>query len=76
MVDVWQARLPLLRCYETAVDPVIDDPHTDAVSLANLFDVERTGGKRRAGNAILVSDPSDHADREVFARRACEAIAV
>src|SRR5579864_7880111 len=51
--DVWQARLPLLGCYETAVDPVIDDPHTDAVSLANLFDVECTGGKRRAGNAIL-----------------------
>src|SRR6516225_347202 len=74
--DVWQARLPLLRCYETAVDPVIDDPHTDAVSLANLFDVECTGGKRRARNAILVSDPSDHADREVFASRACEAIAV
>src|ERR1700674_3671026 len=74
--DVWQAGLPLLCCYEAAVDPVIDDPHTDAVSLANLVDVERTGGKRRAEDAILVSDPSDHADRESFAGRACEAIAV
>src|SRR6202521_5613847 len=74
--DVWQAGLPLLCCYEAAVDPVIDDPHTDAVSLANLVDVERTGGKRRAGNAILVSDPSDHADRESLAGRACEAVAV
>src|ERR1700687_3944876 len=74
--DVWQAGLPLLCCYEAAVDPVIDDPHTDAVSIANLVDVERTGGKRRAGNAILVSDPSDHADREALAGRACEAVAV
>src|SRR5712691_517384 len=62
--DVWQAGLPLLCCYEAAVDPVIDDPHTDTVSLANLVDVKRTGGKRRARNAMLVADPSDHADRE------------
>src|SRR5271156_3391817 len=40
--DVWQARLPLLCRYEAVVDPVIDDPHTDAVSLANLVDVVRT----------------------------------
>src|SRR4029077_7011666 len=52
--DVWHAGVPLLCCYKPAADPVIDDPHTDAVSLANLADVERTGGKRRAGNAILV----------------------
>src|SRR6202795_3265440 len=74
--DVWQAGLPLLRCYEAAVDPVIDDQHTDAVSLANLVDVERTGRKRRAGNAVLVADQSDHADGEAFAGRACEAVAV
>src|SRR5580704_12259539 len=74
--DVWQAGLLLLCCYEAAVDPVIDDPHTDAVSLANLIDVERTGRKRRAGNAMLVADPSDHADREALAGRACEAVAV
>src|ERR1700692_536686 len=73
---VWQAGLPLLCSYEAAVDPVIDDPHTDAVSLANLVDVQRTAGKRRAGNAILVADPSDHADREALAGRACEAVAV
>src|ERR1700731_3454514 len=72
----WQAGLPLLCSYEAAVDPVIDDPHTDAVSLANLVDVQRTAGKRRAGNAILVADPSDHADREALAGRACEAVAV
>src|SRR5260370_30734122 len=55
--DVWQARLPLLCCYEAPVDPVINHPHTDAVSFANLFDVERIGGKRRAGNVMLVAEP-------------------
>src|SRR5713101_1670437 len=74
--DVWQAKLPLLSCYETPVDPVINHPHTDAVSFANLFDVERIGGKRRAGNVMLVADPTDHADREAPASRAFEAVAV
>src|SRR5712672_3187140 len=74
--DVWQARLPLLCCYEAPVDPVINHPHTNAVSFANLFDVERIGGKRRAGNVMLVADPTDHADREAPASRAFEAVAV
>src|SRR5499427_3642078 len=63
----WTARLPLLCCYEALVDPVINHPHTDAVSFANLFDVERIGGKRRAGNVMLVADPTDHGDREASA---------
>ena len=74
--DVWQPGFPLLCCYEAPVDPVINHPHTDAVSLANLFDVERIGRKRRAGDAMLVADPTDHADREGFASRACETVAV
>jgi hypothetical protein len=74
--DVWQAKLPLLSCYEAPVDPVINHPHTDAVSFANLFDVERIGGKRRAGNVMLVTDPTDHGDREAPASRAFEAVAV
>src|SRR6266403_1463962 len=65
--DVWQAKLPLLCCYEAPVDPVINHPHTDAVSFANLFDVECIGGKRRAGNVMLVADPTDHGDREASA---------
>src|ERR1700681_1451291 len=73
---VWQAGLPLLCSYEARVDPVINDPHADAVSLANLVDVECTGGKRRAEDAMLVADPTDHADREAPASRACEAVAV
>src|SRR6202011_2847632 len=56
-----------LRCYETAVDPVINHPHADAVSLADLADAECPGGKRRAGDAMLVADPTYHADREGFA---------
>src|SRR5712691_11974334 len=74
--DVWQAKLPLLCCYEASVDPVINHPHTDAVSFANLFDVERIGGKRRAGNVMLVADPTDHGDREAPAGRTFEAVAV
>src|ERR1700674_2290187 len=53
--DVWQARLPLLCCYEAPVDPVINHPHTDAVSLADLFDIERIGGKCRGADAMLVA---------------------
>ena len=73
---VWQAGLPLLCSYEAAIDPIIDHPHADAVSLANLFDVERIGGKRRAGNVMLVADPPDHANREALASRAFEPVAV
>src|SRR5215831_12636317 len=74
--DVWQAELPLLCCYEALVDPVINHPQTDAVSFANLFDVERIGGRRRAGNVMLVADPTDHGDREAPASRAFEIVAV
>src|ERR1700676_1151230 len=73
---VWQAGLPLLCSYEARVDPVINDPHADAVSLANLVDVECTGGKRRAEDAVLVENPTDPPDREAPASRACEAVAV
>ena len=64
---VWQAGLSPLCCYETAVDPIINHPHADAVSLANLADAECSGGKRRAGDAMLVADPTYHAEREGFA---------
>src|ERR1700681_1684388 len=74
--DVWQPGLPLLCCYEAPVDPVINHPHTDAVSLADLFDVERIGGKLRAADAMLVADPTYHTDCEAPASRACEAITV
>ena len=32
----------------------------------NLADAERSGGKRRAGDTMLVADPTYHADREGF----------
>src|SRR5205823_11266816 len=64
---VRKAGLLPLCCYETAVDPVINHPHADAVSLSNLADAECSVGKRRAGDAMLVADPTYHADRERFA---------
>src|SRR3982074_2067550 len=64
---VWQAGLLSVRCYEAAVDPVVNHPQADAVSLANLIDVECSGGKRRTGNAMLVTDPAYHADCEGLA---------
>src|SRR6202790_3592042 len=64
---VWQAGLLSVRCYETVVDPVINHPRADAVSLANLIDAERSGGKRRTGNAMLVTDPAYHGDGEGLA---------
>ena len=71
---VWQAGLLSVRCYETAVDPVINHPQADAVSLANLIDVECSGGKRRTGNAMLVTDPAYHGDCEGPAGCACKAL--
>ncbi|KRR29184.1 hypothetical protein CQ13_38845 [Bradyrhizobium retamae] len=59
----------------TTFDPVMDDPQADAKSLTNLADVQRSGGKRWASDTMLVADPSNHADGERPAGRACLAIA-
>ena len=42
----------------------MDDPQADAISLANLADCKCSGGKRRAGDAMLEPDPAYDADRE------------
>src|SRR5467141_2943497 len=55
---------------ETAVDPVVDDPHADAVSVAELTHVEGSGGDRRTRDAVLVPDPTDHAEGKGLAGRA------
>jgi hypothetical protein len=73
---VWQAGLPPLSCYETAIDSVINDPHAHAVSLTNSTDVKRPGWKRRGGDAMFVADPTYHADGKWFAVRGCAAIAI
>src|SRR5260221_11081925 len=55
---------------ETAVDPVVDDPHADAVSVAELTHVEGSGGDRRTRDGVLVPDPADHAGGKGLAGRA------
>ena len=54
----------------------MDDPQADAISLANLADRKRSGGQRRAGDAMLEPDPTYDADREGLAGRACQPFAI
>src|SRR5258708_527296 len=54
----------------------MDDPQADAISLTNLADRKRSGGKRRAGDAMLKPDPTYEADREGFTGRACKPFAI
>src|SRR5258708_16071851 len=54
----------------------MDDPQADAISLTNLADRKRSGGKRRAGDAMLKPDPTYDADREGFTGRACQPFAI
>jgi len=49
------------RGHYAAFDPVMDDPQADTVFLAHLFDVQGSGGKRRAWDTMLVADPPYHA---------------
>ena len=61
---IWRIRFALRRGDDTTFDPVMNDPEAYAVSLANLSDTERSSGKRWARNAMLVADPTYHANRE------------
>ena len=54
----------------------MDDPQADAISLTNLADRKRSGGERRAGDAMLEPDPTYDADREGLAGRACQPFAI
>ena len=54
----------------------MDDPQADAISLANLADRKRSGGQRRAGDAMLEPDPTYDADREGLAGRAFHPFAI
>ena len=54
----------------------MNDPEAHAVSLTNLADTERSSGKRRVRNAMLVADPTYHANREGLPGRALQTIAI
>ena len=45
----------------------MDDPQADAISLANLTDIECSVGRRWVGDTMLVADPTDHVARERLA---------
>src|SRR5215470_17953102 len=59
-----------------AFDPVIHDIHADPVPHANVIYAERSRRKRRAGDAMLVTDPAYHVGSEGLARCAHEPIAI
>src|SRR6266700_4647362 len=73
---IWRIRFALRRGDDTTFDPVMYDPEAHAVSLANFADTERSSGKRRARNAMLVADPTYHANREGLPGRALQTIAI
>ena len=54
----------------------MDDPQADAISLTNLADRKRSGGQRRAGDAMLEPDPTYDVDRKGLAGRACQPFAI
>ena len=50
-------------------DPVVNDPEADAISFSHLSDVEGVGRRFGRRNPVLVSYPSDRAEREGLASR-------
>src|SRR5260370_29676297 len=66
---IGQAGLFAAGIDEAAIDPIIDDPHADAVLVAELTHVEGSGGDRRTWDAVLVPDPADHAEGKGLAGR-------
>ena len=52
----------------TVLDPVMDNPEADTITLADLTDAQRPLWSYRCGDPMAVAQPPDHADREWFAR--------
>jgi hypothetical protein len=65
--SIWRMWFALSRRDNTTFDPVMDDPQADAISLANLTDIECSVGRRRVGDTMLEADPTDHVARERLA---------
>ena len=54
---IWRVRLALQRGNDAAIDPIMDDPEADAISLANLTNVQGSFGGLWSLNAMFVSQP-------------------
>ena len=61
-------RCVALRCGGyAALDPVMDHPQADAISLTDLGNGKGSGGRQRAGDSVLVANPTYHFEREWLA---------
>jgi hypothetical protein len=57
-----------LRCgHYAALDPVMDHPEADAISLTNLTNSKGSGRRQGAGDTVLVANPTYHFEPEWFA---------
>ena len=54
---IWRVRLALQRGNDAAIDPIMDHPEADAISLANLTNVQGSLGGLWSLNAMFVSQP-------------------
>ena len=50
---IWRVRLALQRGNDAAIDPIMDDPEADAISLANLTNVQESFGGLWSLNAMF-----------------------
>ena len=57
---VWRSWLSTLGSDKANRDPIINDPVTDPVRVANLPDAERAFGRRRSRDLVFVAQPLDH----------------
>ena len=62
------SRAALLGIDMTMLDPVMDNPEADTITLADLTDAQRSIRSHRRGDPMAVAQPPDHADRKRFAR--------
>ena len=52
---IWRIRLAVHRRDDTAFDPVVDDPEADAISFADVTNVQGSFGRLWSRNAMFVS---------------------
>src|SRR4051794_10098246 len=54
---IWRVRLSLRRGYDPTIDPVLNDPNANAISLANLTHVQSSFGRWWGRDAMFVPQP-------------------